>query len=80
MYTEKNTLGELIQLESVKTLLEQIAPGMTSGPALDQIKGMTIEQLLTNLPEKKYLMNRQIRLKNCRSWNWTVEWSMISTM
>ena len=53
MYTEKNTLGELIQLESVKTLLEQIAPGMTSGPALDQIKGMTIEQLLTNLPEKK---------------------------
>ena len=60
MYTEKTTLGELIKLEVVKTLLEQIAPGMTSGPALDQIKGMTIEQLLINLPEKKHPMFRML--------------------
>lgn len=53
MYTEKATFSELLELESVQNFMEEAAPGMIGSPAMEYMKGMTVEQLLLNMPEKK---------------------------
>lgn len=58
MYTEKVILSELLKLEEVKAFLNKIAPGIMESPAMEYMKGMSVEQLLLNLPEQKREMFR----------------------
>lgn len=60
MYTEKVIFSELLQNEAVREFMEKIAPGMAESPAMEYMKGMTVEQLLLNMPEKKREMFRML--------------------
>lgn len=53
MYTEKTIFSEILELASVKKIMEKAAPGILGSPAMEYMKGMSIEQLCANLPEKK---------------------------
>lgn len=53
MYTEKVIFSELLEIEAVQNFMDSIAPGMSDSPAMEYMKGMSVEQLLLNLPEKK---------------------------
>lgn len=56
MYTEKAVFSELLELESVKNFMEKAAPGMLESPAMEYMRGMSVEQLCANLPGKKRAM------------------------
>lgn len=56
MYTEKIIFSELLELESVKNFMEKAAPQMLDSPAMEYMRGMSVEQLCANLPEKKRAM------------------------
>ena len=56
MYTEKTVFSELLENDLVRDFLEKIAPGMIDGPAMEYMKGMTVEDLINNMPNNKRAM------------------------
>lgn len=52
MYTEKNTLSELLEHETVMELFEKIAPGMKDSPAMAFMKDLSLEVVMETAGEK----------------------------
>ena len=53
-FTLETTVGELLTTPAAKSVLEHYAPGMSSNPMLQLLKGMTLRDALA-LPQAKQL-------------------------
>ncbi len=60
MYTEKSIFRELLENKKVRDFLNMAAPGIADGPAMEYMKGMSVEDLLNNMPENKKAMFRML--------------------
>ncbi len=52
MFSEKNTLAELLEMDAAAALFEQIAPGMKESPAYGFMKDLPLEVVMQSAPEK----------------------------
>lgn len=52
MFTEQNTLAQLLEVEAAAALFDQIAPGMKESPAYGFMKDLPLEVVMQSAPEK----------------------------
>lgn len=56
MYTKESIFSDLMEVPASRELMEKFMPGMADSGALKFVKGMSVERVMENMPEKKRLM------------------------
>lgn len=68
LYTLQSNVGELLQLPAVRAFFDKVSPGMTDGPAMNYLRGATVEQLLENVPKEQHrLFTAMLEIANGRN-------------